>query len=54
MTKSRVYIADKIYQLMDDLLNNGFNSYTFNNTGLMDSLLVSEVALKTPRVAYYF
>lgn len=53
MTKSRVYIADKIYQLMDDLLNNGFNSYTFNNTGLMDSLLVSEVALKTPRVAYY-
>lgn len=50
---ARVFLADRTRQLIQDLENNGFDSYTFKTPALMNELMEFDVAKKNPTVAYY-
>lgn len=50
---ARVFLADRTRQLIQDLENNGFDSYTFKTQALMNELMELDVAKKNPTVAYY-
>nr|DAN92355.1 MAG TPA: hypothetical protein [Caudoviricetes sp.] len=50
---AKVFLADRTRQLIQDLENNGFDSYTFKTSALMNELMELDVAKKNPIVAYY-
>ena len=50
---ARVFLADRTRQLIQDLENNGFDSYTFKTPTLMNELMELDVAKKKPTVAYF-